>query len=252
MTLQPAQLDYATGAHTRRRKVRRRLAAIALMWVVVAAGWWRGPVVYRRLLREYWQHQVQSYVAPPDRVVYEEDPGRWPALLARDGYQKFSTSSPGWNDFVGYMAEPVTKLAEAGQLRLGGTALFAHARRTPSGQERLVVVWMAYNSVRPNAQGATPDNQVRFDLCTSVVSRASQMIKEGLPSPWIAPQEVAENRQSTLYARIFAGQIDPHDDAHFTIPFEIGEYSDVIDGYLRDDDGVLLRPHKLDHPLNPK
>jgi len=73
-----------------------------------------------------------------------------------------------------------------------------------------------------------------------------------MPSPWIAPQSVAENRQAPLYARIYAGQIDPNDATHFTIPFEIGDYSDVLDGYLRNDETVILRPHKFDNPLNPK
>ena len=42
------------------------------------------------------------------------------------------------------------------------------------------------------------------------------------------------------------------DPTQFTIALEMSEYFDVIDGYLRDDDTVLLRPRSHEHLLNPK
>ena len=250
MSVPAPQIDYEPGAASRRRKTRRRWAALVALIAVVVAVVWQGPAAKRRLVRAYWEHRVASHVAPADRVVYEEDPGRWPALLAQPGYRRMPASSPGWSDHVALANRPVERLAEITELRLGSTALFAHARRTPGGRERLVVVWAPSNAVRPNAQGATPDNQVRLHLSVSVVD--GEQARVTMRAPWIAPQSVAENRTTPLYARLYAGQVDPADPTHFTIPFEIGDHADVLDGYLRDDDKVDLRPRKLDHPLNPK
>jgi hypothetical protein len=244
-------IDYEAGDPGRRAKVRRRrLVGLVMLVALVAGGWWGGAAGYRRVLRSYWEYRVEHYVAPSGRVVYEEDPQRWPALLAQANYRNLQLTSPGWSPFVVYMSPAVERLREVSGLRIGETALFAHSRRTPDGRERLVVVWMAYNAVRADAQGASPDNQVCFDLFISVVDGAKLM--ETMPSLWIAPTAVAENRQAPLYARMFAGQIDPHDATHFVIPFEIGEYGDVLDGHLRDDLTVALRPRKLEHPMNPK
>ena len=243
-------LDYAPGEPIRRRRrVREWFTVIAVLAVVLLA-WWQGPSTYRRIARAYWQHRVARYLAPADRVVYEEDPSRWATLLAQPEYRKMPVSSPGWSPFVAYLASPLQRLSEITKARPGATVVFAHARRTPGGRECIVVVWMAYNAIRPDAVGATPDNQVGVRLPTDVTSGGKHL--EAMNILYVAPPSVAENRQTPLYMRIYAGQPDPLDPTHFTIPYEIGEYSDVLDGYLRDDETVLLRPRKHEHLLNPK
>jgi hypothetical protein len=244
-------LEYQPGEPVRRRRRRRRLLGIVLAAALVVVGVWKGPAADRRLLLAYLERQARRYVAPPDRVVYEEDPTRWPALLAQPGYFIHPPNSTGWNGFAAYSADPVARFVQASKLRLGPGALFAHARRTPSGRERLVVVWLPYNAVRPTAQGASPDNQVQITLFTSVVDDGV-MIREGRAAPWIAPPSNPRDRQTPLYARLYAGQADPADPSHFTIPFEIGDHRDVLDGYLRDGDAVILRPRNHEHMLNPK
>lgn len=252
MTTRSPQLDYepSTRAH-RRNSLRRWLLVLATVFVT-ASLWWQGPAAYRRLQLAYWLHRVATFTAPADRVVYEEDPARWPALLARPGYRTMPVESFGWSPFVAYLAPPVERLS---QLRTtataGATVLFAHHRRSPDGRDRLVIVWLAYNGVRCNAQGATPDNQVRLDLRTTVLDGTTVLRDDG-HSPWVAPTSVAQDRQSPLYARIFAGQPDAADPARFTIPFQIGDHADTLDGHLRNDGRILLRPRNLDHPLNPK
>ncbi len=252
MTFTSQPIDYEPRDARRRAKARIRwIIGIALL-MAIAGAWWQGPQTYEKIRRAYWQYRVENYVAPADRVVYEEDPARWPALLALPGYASMACYSTGPETcpFVAYMAQPVARLEIISGLRLAPTSLFAHSLKTPGGRQCLVDVWMAYNGIRMGPQGASPDNQVRFDLCTSVVDGTK--LVDAMPSPWIAPQEIAEHRRTPLYARIFAGQIDPNDATHFTIPFEIGGYSDVLDGNLRDNLDVILRPRKLHHPLNPK
>jgi len=42
--------------------------------------------------------------------------------------------------------------------------------------------------------------------------------------------------------RWFAGQPDPADPSHFTLGYEVNEVPGTIDGWLCDDETVLLRP----------
>jgi hypothetical protein len=251
MTSPAPALEYEPGHSVRRRKRRRRVAMIVVALGLVLLGAWCGPAAARRLRVAYREHKAKTYRAPPDRVVYEEDPARWPAMLGQSNYRSLNASSTGWNAFVGYAVPEVDRLAQAGQLRLGGTAVFCHARKTPSGRERLVVVWLPSNGVRCNAQGATPDNQVQITFITSVVEGGT-VLSERFTPVWVAPQSVAENRQTPLYARLFAGQPAIADPTHFTIAFDLDQYNDVIDGHLRDDDTVVLRPRNHEHMLNPK
>ena len=251
MTAPPPSLEYAPGAPLRRRRWRRRIVAVVVGLGVVLPGVWRGPTLGRWAHLRYLEQRAKAYRAPPDRVVYEEDPARGSALLAQPGYRVARASGPGWNSYVGHVPPPFERLARAAELRFGGATVFCHARRTPSGRKRLVVVWLANNGVRPDAQGASPDNQVRIDFCTMVVD-GGELLHEGRINLWVAPQWVAENRQTPLYARLYAGQPALADETHFTIAFDLDQYNDVIDCYLRDDDSVRLTPRNHLHMLNPR
>jgi hypothetical protein len=121
-------------------------------------------------------------------------------------------------------------------------AVFCHDRRSPDGKHRLVLIWMAGNGIRCNASGASPDNQVEIMLQGSVV--ADGVCADSFLQEWIAPQYIAEKRTTTLYARIYAGQVDPKDETHFTVHYEIGEYSDDFDGYLMNDGSIAMFPRK--------
>ena len=246
-----ASLEYAPGEPVRRRRRRRRIVLTLVALAVALLVVWRGPAVARWAHVRYLEQRAQAHRAPPDRVVYEEDQARWPELLARPGYRAAWASGPGWNTYVGHVPPEFERLARAAGLRFGGATIFCHARRTPSGRKRLVVVWLGNNGVRPDAQGATPDNQVRIDFHTTVVD-GGKVLSEGRINLWVAPQWVAENRQTPLYARLYAGQPALADETHFTIAFDLDQYNDVIDCYLRDDNTVLLAPRNHLHMLNPK
>ena len=59
-----------------------------------------------------------------------------------------------------------------------------------------------------------------------------------LGSPGMGPDLWVQIYKSKV--RMFAGQPDPADPAHFTIRYELDDQPHVIDGWLRDDDTVLL------------
>jgi hypothetical protein len=57
-----------------------------------------------------------------------------------------------------------------------------------------------------------------------------------LPVPRISPWFEA--------TRIYAGQLDPEDASHFTIDYEARGRRHTIDGWLRDDETVLLEERR--------
>ena len=251
VTAAGSALDYQPGRVVQRHRRRRRLFALLLIAFTVGVCAWQGPRAYRLAVRAYWARQVAAYRAPADLVVYEEDPAQWPALLARGGYRGPPSNLPGWCPFVAHVNGPVRRFVETHELTAGGDAVvFAHARRNPSGKERVVVVWLPYNAVRCNEKGATPDNQVQMTFFTGVWDGTN--LHEGRVALWVAPDRIARDRTTPLYARLCAGQPALSDPTQFTIALEMSEYFDVIDGYLRDDDTVLLRPRSHEHMLNPK
>ena len=244
-------LDYQSGLSVRRRRRRSRIFGAVAVVTLVALCAWQGPGVYRRAERAYWQRQVANYRAPPDTVVYEEDPDQWPALLGRPGYFQARIQHP-FSPAVGHSPAAVTRFLAAHELssRGGDGLVFAHALRSPSGNQRVVFVWLAAHGTRAGGLDVSPEAWMRMDFRTGVWDGTSLHLHWA--QPWVAPDDAAEKLTSPLYARLCAGQPDPADPSHFTVAFEMREYFDVIDGYLRDDDTVVLRPRGYDHPDNPK
>ncbi|MCY2953882.1 MAG: hypothetical protein NTU53_18215 [Planctomycetota bacterium] len=107
---------------------------------------------------------------------------------------------------------------------------FLHARRAPGGPEELVAVGF-------DGGGFIWGDPNPFWAC---------VMKTGLPdrSSWRSFTRVKDfsftcDPQKRL--RIFAGQPDPNDASHFTIAYEAGDTKAVIDGWLKDDDTIVLK-----------
>lgn len=184
--------------------------------------WW-GRYVYISGVRRL-QAQCLRYTAPPDKIVYDTDPLDRSDLLGRAGYQPFNQwsvfSVPSeWHSFRAPYACP------------DGTA-FLHGRRATSGPERLVsvdtiptaadVVWLRWGvSDRVSFFNAAGIEQSRKTLGQTAV----RLDAHGRP------------------LRLYAGQIDPHDSAAFTLRGSIGITFFQIDGRLLDSGIVELRLH---------
>ncbi len=234
-------LEYAPGAPPRRRKRRRQMLIVLLVACVTVATWWKGPGIYHRGMVMYFLHEAKVYSAPPDQVVYEEDPAQQARLLKLPHYHLLPSGNSSWNSYVAYWVPPLDGLTKMDwTVRAAPWALFVHERRSPAGHRRLVVIWTAGNGIRPTATGATPDNQVGVMLVGTVIDGTSS--NEVALQEWLAPQSVAENRTTPLYLRFYAGQPDAADPSHFTIRYQIGDYSDALDGYLEDNDNIALFP----------
>ncbi len=113
----------------------------------------------------------------------------------------------------------------------GGGTVFLHQRQSPAGHIRLVYVSVQYNTV----------------LCTQVITPGTSTTPPRIPLGELhfnGEHHFNLVRQSAQRPMTFyAAQPDPADASHFTIPFDFGGDRHIIDGYLRDNDTVLLNPH---------
>src|SRR4051812_19812732 len=109
-----AQLDYAPAAPSRRRRRIRRVVAILFLLAIAWPVYHFGPPLWEKSKVLYYQRQCLAFTAPPDQVVYDDDPADLAVVGARRDYQvlpnkdyhapnfpKMAAFSPGcWNDFT--------------------------------------------------------------------------------------------------------------------------------------------------------
>jgi hypothetical protein len=115
------------------------------------------------------------------------------------------------------------------------STLFMHERRTPSGRRRLVIVELFGTALRPRVM--------------SIATFRATAAELHWDRTWLKPLWV----QNSLF---LVGQPDPDDPSHFTFSFREGSADStaawtVVDGWLQDDDTVLLEPRACTTPAPP-
>ena len=223
---QPPPLDYA------RRPPRAKRIALLVLLLAVATALVPLTLKYARSaaerieLRRLYSRGAQ-HVAAADAVVYDEDPVSQKALLGGAKYQQVGghhgpiafRTVPQWEQFVA---------ANRGRISSHGT-LFLGELATPSGRKRLVGVditgWSRGGPVIlfTYARTFTPVTLAKLPAMTASSPSLNLARGEGI-------------------LRLFAGQADPSDPAHFTIRYTFDDQPGVIDGWLKDDGTVLLEP----------
>jgi hypothetical protein len=246
LTPSAAPLDYAPAPRNRRWIYRATFVSLLLGLSLVA--WKRGPTWWRRAEILYWQHQCLQFSPVADTVVYEEDPTAAAALLA--GNPKYhpyplqrrtssqAAASPAtaaaldvsdWNKLTTVLSRLYSPLIKPG-------VIFLHERISPAGHRRLVCV-------RYRPQGNTFSAQfiqgLNCDTFTVIPGTWSQPPIYRLQWTFAWDVETVWPRKPPL-VRIFAGQPDPNDPAHFTIRYRMWGQEDVLDGRLLDNDRVTL------------
>jgi hypothetical protein len=268
LTPRAAPLDYAPAPRNRRWIHRVVFASLLLGLALVAWKW--GPTWWRRAEILYWQHECLQFSSSPDTVVYEEDPTEAAALLA--GNPKYhpyplkrrassqaapslataaAQGVPGWNKLTavlpGFYSPPIT-LGPPGRALSVPTVLprsysplikpaviFLHERISPAGHRRLVRVTYGSQADTFSAQFIHGLNCDTFTVTPGTWSQPPIYTPQG----WMFDVETVWPRKAPL-VRIFAGQPDPNDPAHFTIRYRMWGQEDVLDGRLLDNDRVTL------------
>jgi hypothetical protein len=235
-------LEYAPLPPWRRRKAARWVvgAVIAMVAVAVAVKW--APGAWRQGVMLYWQHRCLTYSAPADQVVYEEDSNTSSKLLVKPEYVAAASARGGSPVavFVPSCARSFGKFFRTAWMFGGGRAvLFMHERRTTSGTRALAIV--QHEPIDPAAVPFWPV------LGLSSVSVHPASVR-GQPVPVIPSLIAAAGgglgfRNTPVEGlRFYAGQVDPMDESHFTIRYELIGGSGTIDGWLVDVDGAVKMP----------
>jgi hypothetical protein len=247
-------LFYATGTHRsppRLRRVLRKLprygalAVLVAIPIAVAVVSYRWPWVWYGSRNSYQWHRWLTFTIPADQVVYEEDPDRAAKLLALPadpdkayvGGEKFWLRNPlrdyqraGVNRSGAAYSPPAFRALD----QFGEPALvLLHERAGPTAHHRLVVIspGCEFSEYSPS----NPQRRVGVWLSANAhpIRQPYDVFRAGsgifIP---LHPDEIM---------RIYAGQADPKDDAHFTIKYEIDNVPGTIDGRLEADDTVTLK-----------
>jgi hypothetical protein len=239
-----AALEYAPkpGWHRRRwtRRVLWALGLIAMIGVLGVLG-----LQFRVNVQRYMaQRACLLYRAAADQIVYEEDPA---VLQTLTGGQLFG---PGWatlsegdtKQIKAYYTVPAALNAywHMADLGVDRQVAFMHARDGGAG-ERLVLVAIDCSS--------RSETRLKYGgpaLLAAQVVRPGGMFSapELLATTPLKVAEFASALPGTL--RLYAGQVDDKDAAHFTIEYRAADGGGTIDGWLQSDDTVKfdIRPKK--------
>jgi hypothetical protein len=226
------------------------------------------------------QQLCLSYNQPADRVVWEEDPDRAAKLLAAGGYFPWMPRGQSANPFV-YAARPgaCANFPKAFPKDPGvypnpssglNALVFMHSRKAAGQSERLVVVigggLLDAGQIRQQLFTETSDSELQkfqsfgaksvavgadgtwSDDVNSTTQLPLQPPNEPieLPAHWEVAAKPGNPGQLTVQyrnqLRVYAGQADPADASHFTIHYDLDGQSGTVDGWLKSDGSVVLKP----------
>lgn len=203
----PSPLDYAPTPAQRWLISSRAILASVFAALVVSGWWWAAPA-WRRMELLYWQHRCLEYQPSGNQVVY--DPTS-PASLHPPA---------AWSNFYSIYSPP--------GFRSAGT-VFLHELQKPNGDRRLVVVDLDISGPAP-----------------TLVAYVRVFVPGSL---FELPQETGISLAGGLSidpsSQIDAGTPDPAQPSHFTFQARRGSVQTVYEGWLDDDDRVIIGQRKM-------
>jgi hypothetical protein len=236
----PPQLHYAPASPGFSR-LHRRLLYLTTAAVLIASSYFWLPVLKLRAQLLYWQHRCMTYTAGPDAVVYDD---------LREAKSPVPQSVSGvvpqpWARFYALHSPPGFR---------SKATLFLHRRVRPDGAERLVAVDLFLVPSSPQSIAAAavrvfePGSLTRVPRTSSspnpsanfsLIGGAHTVTSDVFYTPTVQPKATPP-----MSLRFFAGQPDPADPSHFTIDYEDPAGRHTLDGWLQNDDTVLLQPRR--------
>jgi hypothetical protein len=204
----------------RRRRWRRSLLLAGLIAVAGSAVWW-GPPVGGHVMLLRLQRRCMSYTQPSGHVAYIAEGGgiRNPRTGTAADFVPYQHALPEWEKLYAAIAPPGMHPS---------ASVFVHERRNSRGESRLVAV---------NAVHWTAGLRSCVLLDARTVRPGTPFAKPALLRWTTAPDYLIED-----VGRIMTGRPDPGDASHFTIECEIAGRRNTLDGWLRDDDVVVIEP----------
>jgi hypothetical protein len=196
------------------------------------------------------QQACLRYDRPAEEVVYEEDPARAAELLKTGGeYVAIPADSEGGPPVAGHvpgvwlaMRRWATR-AETNEIR--GAVLFLHERQTAAGNRGLVCVEadraarrLRVTFIHPGASTLDPAPVTDVALVPRPQEGLVMLTPGGDPFDARLPAET-DPPMARADLRFFAGQADPKEPSHFTLPYERNGRRGELDLWVQDDKTVL-------------
>jgi hypothetical protein len=215
MTDSPPQLDYAPQPAWHRRKSAHRiiLAAVLLLGLLASLKWAAPAWNHARLL--YYQRRCLSHLDPSNKILYDSKAPPASANLSD------------WQNFYALFSPPGGR---------SGVMLFVHELRHKDGTPRLVAIEASNHpqTIPAEFNAATQT----FEYTTIQPAGLFKYAKLSFNDSWKSTLKL----QDGAPLQINAGQPDPADPSHFTLQYHYANRRGIIDGWLNEDDTILLEP----------
>ena len=207
----PPSLNYAPPPPMYQRKGFRNFIAMVLMLCIGASSYWWAPIAVKHVELLYWEHRCLTYTPAAGQIIFDKDShtGQIPAA---------------WTTFYSILSPPGG--------RSDGT-IFLHEMRKQNGERRLVAVDVLSLNLSADASHSN-----------SVVGVFAHVFHLGTLSHQPLEHCYSLNLVRTIppCSQIFSGQPDPIHADHFTFYTNDPVGQTQYDGWLRDDDFVVIEP----------
>jgi hypothetical protein len=205
---------------------------ISIIALLAVGGIRWGSPIFAQASYLYWQHRCLTAREPETLVVYESDPSLAANLVASNGRYHFpmrplferggppaSSRPPAY-----YRPAAYDRVAIPHGAGVDGVA-FLHAMCPPGETARLVVCSFGCAATETDGRYICAISMTTWLPASYKLGSAVRGERTNLPMLCIYVF-----RGERL--RIFAGQLDPADSAHFTIPYDIEGVRGTIDGRI--------------------
>lgn len=203
-----AKLQYQPVRPLRRRRRTNRIITFFVLLVAIWVGVAYFEPAKQHIQLLWWQHQCMHFEFPRGR------------------------KSPV------YKCAPADNFSAALGVAYFGNLVFMHERRSPAGNRRLVAIHgIFFVTLDGMANISSPSFFPTVIVPGSILRKPMHVVGTGEHTPHI---------EMLGWITLLESQPDPDDPSHFTIVMQntLNERF-IVDGWLRDDDTVLLEPRDV-------
>jgi len=225
----PTLLNYGKSQASHSRRVLQITILVSVTVFLSFLGWWVVHGYWPQWVAYRGQQAIEAVVGAPGAVLYSEDPSD---VLKLNGQKQYETATSQAVAAVKRLSEWYTDPGQPnGRWRSGMPPI--GLRRVPGGPWRLIALGGGQYGTRPD--GSRNFLFPEYDVCTRVTLWPGTRHKQlwyGINGLAVAPTDRVTLR---------AGQLDPHDESHFTFDYTINGSAGTVDAYLGTDDNVTFK-----------